>query len=71
MNLVVGADGNVWFTDTTGYIGVIRLSTCASGTCQATEYNVGGAPWGITAGPDGDIWFTDSSTNKIGKVVLQ
>jgi len=70
INLVVGPDGNVWFTDATGYVGVIRLNTCATG-CQASEYNVGGSPWGITAGPDGDIWFTDSSTNKIGKVVLQ
>jgi streptogramin lyase len=71
MNLIVGPDGNIWFTDTSGYIGVVRLNTCSTGTCQASEYAVGGAPWGITAGPDGDIWFTDSSTNAIGKVVLQ
>jgi len=69
-NLTIGPDGNVWFTDTTGYVGFVSLSTCASGTCKAFEYHVGGSPWGITSGPDGDIWFTDSSTNKIGKVVL-
>ncbi len=69
-NLIIGPDGNVWFTDSTGYVGFIALNTCASG-CKAFEYHVGGSPWGITAGPDGDIWFTDSSTNKIGKVVLQ
>ena len=69
-NLTIGRDGNVWFTDTTGYVGFISLSTCASGTCKAFEYHVGGSPWGITSGPDGNIWFTDSSTNAIGKVVL-
>ncbi|MGA7747544.1 MAG: hypothetical protein WCA52_11120 [Candidatus Aquilonibacter sp.] len=69
-NLTIGRDGNVWFTDATGYVGFISLSTCASGTCKAFEYHVGGSPWGITSGPDGNIWFTDSSTNAIGKVVL-
>lgn len=70
-NLTVGPDGNVWFTDATGYVGFVSLNSCKTGTCKAYEYNVGGSPWGITAGPDGNIWFTDSSTNKIGKVVLQ
>jgi streptogramin lyase len=69
-SLTVGPDGNIWFTDTTGYIGVISVSSCAT-ACKAYEYAVGGAPWGITKGPDGNIWFTDSSTNKIGEVVLQ
>lgn len=69
-NLTIGRDGNVWFTDSNGYVGFVSLNTCASGTCKAFEYHVGGAPWGITSGPDGNIWFTDSSTNKIGKVVL-
>ncbi|HTZ54211.1 MAG TPA: hypothetical protein VMB20_04045 [Candidatus Acidoferrum sp.] len=69
-NLTIGRDGNVWFTDSSGYVGFVALNTCASGTCKAFEYSVGGSPWGITSGPDGNIWFTDSSTNKIGKVVL-
>jgi hypothetical protein len=75
-NLTVGPDGNVWFTDTTGYVGFVSLSTCASSNgCQAVEYATGGAPWGIIAGPDGNVWFTmstfDSNRNSIGKVVLQ
>lgn len=68
-NVVVGPDGNVWFTDTTGYVGFVSLQSCAT-TCKAYEYHVGGSPWGITKGPDENIWFTDSSTNKIGEVVL-
>jgi hypothetical protein len=76
MNLTVGADGNIWFTDATGYVGFVSLTACASSSgCKAFEYNVGGTPWGIAAGADGDIWFTfsspDSSGNNIGKVVLQ
>jgi hypothetical protein len=76
MNLTVGADGNIWFTDTTGYVGFVSLTTCASSSgCKAFEYYVGGTPWGIAAGADGNVWFTfsseDSSFNSIGKVVLQ
>ncbi len=70
-NFAVGPDGNVWFTDTGGYVGFISMRACAASACAAYEYYVGGAPWGITKGPDGNIWFTDSSTNKIGEVVLQ
>ena len=74
-NLAVGPDGNIWFTDSTGYVGFVSLATCANGNCQAYEYSVGGAPWGITAGPDGDVWFTFSTPPSgaigIGKVVLQ
>jgi len=69
-NFAIGPDGNVWFTDSTGYVGFVSLQSCAT-TCKAYEFSVGGSPWGITKGPDGNIWFTDSSTNKIGEVVLQ
>jgi streptogramin lyase len=76
VNLTVGPDGNVWFTDSTGYIGFVSLTACASSSgCKAFEYSVGGAPWGIAAGPDGNIWFTlstnDSNDDSIGKVVLR
>lgn len=75
MNLTVGPDGNVWFTDTTGYVGFVSLAACATSSgCKAFEYNVGGSPWGITTGSDGNIWFTlstaDGSGNNFGKVVL-
>ena len=71
MNFVNGPDGNVWFTDTSGYVGVIVLQSCTASGCKVQEYHTGGAPWGIAAGPDGNIWFTDSASNTIGKVVLQ
>lgn len=71
-NLIVGPDGNVWFTDTSGYVGFVSLNSCTSPSgCKVFEYDVGGSPWGIAAGPDGNIWWTDSSQGLIGKVVLQ
>ncbi len=69
-NLIVGPDGNIWFTDTTGYVGFVSVSSCAT-VCTAYEYHIGGSPWGITDGPDGDIWFTENTSNVIGKIVLQ
>ena len=38
-NLPSVADGNVWFTDTTGYVGFISLDVVRVGTCKAFEYN--------------------------------
>ncbi|MDE2481701.1 MAG: hypothetical protein KGN02_05890 [bacterium] len=72
-SLTIGPDGNVWFTDMSGYVGFISVASCAT-SCKAYEYAVptsDGAPWGIVAGPDGNIWFTESTTNKIGEVKLQ
>ena len=70
-SLVVGPDSNIWFTDTSGYIGVVLLGQCTS-TCPVKEYSTGSVrPLGITVGPDGNIWFTDAAANHIGKVVLQ
>jgi streptogramin lyase len=55
--IVVGPDGNLWFTEFGGgQIG--RLTTSG----QLTEFRLpraGSAPTGITAGPDGAVWFTD------------
>lgn len=79
MNLTIGRDGNVWFTDANGYVGFVALNTCSSSSCKVYEYKVpntvgslppAAVPWGITSGPDGNIWFTYSSINAIGKVVL-
>lgn len=64
--LARGADGNVWFTESSSdKIGKVTPSG------QITEYTTPTAnsyPTGITKGPDGNVWFTESATNKIGKV---
>src|SRR5262245_58385394 len=55
--MAVGADGNVWFTESaTQKIGKIS----AAGVIA--EYDVPGVgpkPLGIALGPDGNIWFTE------------
>jgi streptogramin lyase len=59
-----GPDGNVWFTEKAGQIGMMNPTTHA-----ITEFAIPtstGTPTGITAGPDGNIWFTESSANRIG-----
>lgn len=61
-----GPDGNVWFSDYDGGVGLVNVTTGA-----ITEYSLP-APssnsYGITAGPDGNVWFTDQAAGQIGKV---
>jgi streptogramin lyase len=60
--LVVGSDGNLWFTDDGGsQVGRVT----PSGTL--TLFPRGGStfPTGIAAGPDGNIWFTERAANTI------
>ncbi len=72
--LAVGADGNVWYVDPVaalGKIGVVTLSTCATG-CSTHEYSIpsGNVAANIIRGPDGNLWFTEPHGNAIGEVVL-
>ncbi|MBV8489589.1 MAG: hypothetical protein JO199_03590 [Candidatus Eremiobacteraeota bacterium] len=64
---VLGPDGNVWFTDVTGYVGKITTSG------QITEYNGGvftsnNPPSGITKGSDGNLWATVTADVAIAKI---
>jgi streptogramin lyase len=69
--LVVGPDGNLWFTETdAGKVGRITL------TGRITEFSVllpGSQdtfvlPTGLVAGPDGNLWFTETLGNLIGRL---
>ena len=62
----VGADGNLWFTET-------DANQIASITPQGTvvEYKVPTAdsrPTGIARGADGNIWFAETAAAKIGRI---
>jgi len=61
--IAAGPDGNLWFTESSGYqIGQITP------TGQLTEFSVptaDGQPEGIAAGPDGSLWFTDNGIGRI------
>src|SRR5205807_1617108 len=59
IELTVGPDGNLWFTERSGnHIGRI---TPAGVITEFTVPTVGVSPWGITTGPDGNMWFTEST----------
>src|SRR4051812_32365269 len=62
--ITAGPDGNLWFTDAGGEIGVINPTTNA-----ITEFvppTARSGPGGITAGFDGNLWFTEGGANQIG-----
>jgi virginiamycin B lyase len=69
-NIVVGPDGNIWFTDNqggtndTGNVGEITTS----GTITMFNDPTINSPHGITVGPDGALWFVNSNGNSIGRI---
>jgi streptogramin lyase len=63
-----GPDGNLWFTDRAGKIGMINPATDAISEFS-TGLNTGSMPFSIVAGPDGNMWFTDQgTTSAIGMI---
>jgi streptogramin lyase len=61
-----GPDGNIWFTEKAGQIGMMNPTTHA-----ISEFPIptsSGTPTGIAAGPDGNLWFTESTGNQIGMI---
>jgi streptogramin lyase len=63
-----GPDGNLWFTDRSGTIGMVDPATDAISEFK-TGLNAGSMPFSIVAGPDGNMWFTDQgTTSAIGMI---
>lgn len=71
LSLVVGPDGNLWFTDIgVGQIGVGQIGRITP-TGTISEYpvpNPNSWPRTIVAGSDGNLWFTESGTSAIGRI---
>ena len=64
--IVVGPDGRLWFSETSGNkVGYITTSGAICEIAIPTETSL---PQGIAVGPDGNIWITESDGNKIGRV---
>jgi hypothetical protein len=61
--ITAGPDGNLWFTDFNGAIGMINPTSHA--ITEIVVPDTTSSSIGITAGPDGNIWFADLS-NAIG-----
>jgi streptogramin lyase len=57
--IAAGPDGNLWFTETVGNIGMINPATHA--IAEFATPTAGSNPIGIAAGPDGNLWFTESA----------
>jgi len=65
-DIVVGADGALWFAEG-GRSKVGRITTAG----QITEFELpagAGSATAIVAGPDGALWFTESGAPRIGRI---
>ena len=66
--MVWGPDGNIWFGESGGYVGVLK-----PGTGIVTEIPVSGTANYLAVAPSTDssgqaIWFTESGSNQIGEI---
>ena len=64
-DVVLGPDGNFWFTN--GAESIIRMTP----TGTMTRYTVPGTgqrAGGMAVGPDGNLWFTDNAQNFVGRI---
>ena len=65
--LVVGPDGNLWFTEqslTKGSGAIGRITPAGVVTMFTKGLLPGGYPSNITVGPGGNLWFTEQSLTK-------
>jgi streptogramin lyase len=63
-NMVVGPDGDIWFSD----MGTTSIGKIApDGTITEYPLAPGAMPTNITVGPDGNLWFADNSS-AIGRI---
>lgn len=77
MNIIAGADGDLWFTDPgANAIGRIALSTAKANErfIFADHLQVFPMPttnsgvYGLAAAPDGTVWFTEQNAIRIGSI---
>jgi hypothetical protein len=65
--IVVGPDGNIWFTEIGGErIG--RITPAGAVTEFSAGITPGAAPEGIAVGSDANIWFTEIGGDRIGRL---
>jgi sugar lactone lactonase YvrE len=66
--IAAGPDGNLWWTDTAGFVGRITPTGVITKFAAGITDPLNSQPFGITAGPDGNVWFTESGTDRIGRI---
>ena len=69
VNMVMGPEGNMWFTDQGDIPAVGRITPNGTITEFSFGLREGDIPSHIVSGPDGNLWFTDRGADKaIGRV---
>jgi virginiamycin B lyase len=69
VNIALGTDGNLWFTETAGKIGRITPGGVISEFSEGLT--PGSHPMDIALGADGNLWFTEvASPGRIAKVLV-
>jgi virginiamycin B lyase len=67
IDLAVGSDGALWFTElTANQIG--RITTHGKFTTYSKGISSGAQPYSIAPGPDGALWFTERAGGRIGRI---
>ena len=64
--MAIGADGNLWFTESGSKVG--RVTPAGVITEFSTGITPFSNPWAMTSAPDGNLWFVEQSGNRIGRV---
>ncbi len=63
--IVLGPDGNLWFTE----FAADRIARMTrTGTVTEFTLPAGRGPLNITVGPDNNVWFTESDGDRIGRI---
>ena len=68
LDITVGPDGNLWFTESGFTANKIGRITPAGVITEFTVPTANSFPLGIVAGPDGNLWFTERNSNKIARI---
>ncbi len=64
---ITSAGGNLWFTESSGAIGMVNPSNPSTVVSYPQDLTNATGPQGITVGPDNNIWFTEIG-GAIGKL---
>ncbi len=63
-SITPGPDGNLWFTEFSGFIGQITTE----GAITSFSIPHSNPAFGITAGPDGNLWFCELFNDKVVRI---
>ncbi len=63
-SITPGPDGNLWFTEASGYVGIVTTAG------QLTECKIPHRhpAYGLALGPDGNLWFAETFNDAIGRI---